>query len=387
MNEQWRLRHHDDDVILTSAGAAAPPNAKLMSPELAAWRAGEWFGTNCVSAKHAYGLLAEICSSVAGGVFFERAGRAWMTLRVQEALRDRRLLAFRAIPPSIGSADFVEPEEQPAPAAKKDHFLEVELTYPDGEPVADLPYEMTRPGGAASEAKTGGDGMIKEDGCEPGVYLISIKEVEHAGFAQRQVRHDEEVHLIGRTSGYPVGTPAEFRIYREYRETAADVIDTVSARVEDDTVSATWTYDHSATDERKEEQGYASFIAELVVDGEKWAKSDTPLVVELKTIVEAKWSCVSQPMSKPAMIDIETLGFADAAASVTVFEVGIDGQDKKLATLDLQVEKGRVCAEWLYEPAGEPDDVFSPECFFEVTIDDRTAVSDAVWLYPEEGQR
>lgn len=195
-----------------------------------------------------------------------------------------------------------------------------------------------------------------------------------------------------RRSGFPSGTPAKVNLYREFRETAADVIQSLPARVENDQIIVEWKYDYLSSEARKNETGVARFIAEVELDGGKhWAKSALALELELRTIKTLEWSTARIEAEETAEITIETLGFPDdTEVRLELWRFGWNASKKVGDFRPLQLAGGTASARCPYAPAGAAELAItrSGEYFVIAKITgavSRTARSSLLWcVYAEQ---
>ncbi|MBN4050465.1 hypothetical protein JYT28_01820 [Desulfobulbus sp. AH-315-M07] len=383
----WRIRLVDDDIWLVR-WPGHPPEEDLqpIAGELAALRIDEWMVDNGALGERVHPDLAEMGRSLAEETSFDPWARGDAALgELREALRDGRVRAWRR--PNVAGGTGVwkdEPEEAERPREREDHFLEVQFVYPNGDPVPGIEYKMNRPNGAEQEAKTGADGMIEESGCEPGNYAIAVKEVERVVFGRRSILCDDELELHAAASGFADGTGGEFRIYRELRETAGEVVEAIPVELVGDRVKVKWKYDYKADDALAQEQGIARFVAEFKVDNGPWGKTTAPLEVKLHTIESVAWSADRRPVEEPTELTVATHGFPrGTTVDVTIFEIRPEGDEKIEELEGLPLESDVLKLMWQYPAATNADQVApSPECYFIAKVADREATSEIVWLYP-----
>ncbi|MEO7330172.1 MAG: hypothetical protein ABI193_16475 [Minicystis sp.] len=394
MTRTWRVGRFAEDVrIVHSQGDPLPAQAEPLSPEAASFRSADWFSDDASERR----VLLEIHESLAG-LCFADPERDLLTLRerVGHALRAGQLRAYRLPkpqPPSLSPGE--KKEEERAPEQEK-AWIEFVFEYPDGTPVKGLDYTLIHPGGSEEKGTLGADGLISREDVPRGTYVVMTKEVDDARWsAPRTVRGsprarvDEEAQLTARVSGYPDGASATIKIFREHRETEAEIIKTLSATVKGSQIEATFQYDVSSSDERKEEEGLSIFVAEVSLDGGKrWTKTKQPLEIELHTISVPVWSSPYAEDGNEVELRAETLGYPDGTkVKVAVYEHDWDGDDKKVKDLpDAEIQRGKVVTICTYArpidgaEAGEIEK--DGEYFFELSIDEgakRVARSALLW--------
>lgn len=305
------------------------------------------------------GTLAEVAVALGGSLSEDSAA---MRARVLLALREGRLLLLRGGLDRGTAASAREPEEEVPTASAFEpvtHTLDFVYEYPDGTPVEGLDYTLFDPDLAREAGTLPDDGTIHRDNVRVGTYAVEIKDIERVVWEKRKIRCDEECTLYATVCGIPAGTAARVRIFREFVEGDADVVDTLQASVVGHGLEVPWRYDYATDDARKAEQGMVAFVAEVAFEGGKyWAKTDhRALVVELKTLASVRWSHALVAGGQDAEVTITTLGLADGAeVSLELWTHDATGDDRKLADLPAaQVAAGRALATVRFEPAG-PDD-------------------------------
>ncbi len=395
MTRTWRVGRFPDDVrIVRGEADPLPAQAEALSPEVASFRSTDWFSDDASERR----VLLSIHESLAGLCFADpERDLPALRERVSRALRTGLLRAYRfpkPQPPALSPGEEEEAEER-APEPEK-AWIEFVFEYPDGTPVRGLDYTLIHPGGREEKGTLGADGLISKDSIPRGTYVVMTKEVDELRWSAARavrgvprVRGDEEVQLTARVSGYPDGASATIKVFREHQETEAAVIETLSAVVSGNQIEATWKYDPSSSDERKEEEGVARFIAEVSLDGGKrWAKTRQPLEVELPTVSVPVWSSPYAEDGDELDLIAETLGYPDGSkVKLTLYEHDWDGDDRKVKDLpDAEVQGGKVKASCVYArpidgaEAGEIDK--EGEYFFELRIEEgpkRVARSALLW--------
>ncbi len=278
------------------------------------------------------------------------------------------------------------------PAAPIGHWIEFKFVLPDETPVSDLDYVLVEPGGAQKPGTLGSDGKVERRNIPAGAYAVMLKDVAQVTWLPGHARCDDKVRLTAQTSGFPSGTPAKVNLYREFRETAADVIQSLPARVENDQIKVEWKYDYLSSEARKNETGVARFIAEVELDGGKhWAKSALALELELRTIKTLEWSTARIEAGETAEIKIETRGFPDdTEVRLELWRFGWNASKKVGDFRPLQLAGGTASARCPYAPAGAAELAItrSGEYFVIAKITgavSRTARSSLLWcVYAEQ---
>lgn len=186
----------------------------------------------------------------------------------------------------VDLADLADDDREP----EEDDWVELVFEYPDGTKVSGLEYVLLDPAQAEEPGTLGDDGTITRRGVRPGEYTVVVKEIEYAVWEKGRGRVGDELKVIARTSGYPDGTAATVKLYRERSESAGDELATVEARVQGDVIEATLVYEPK-DDAQKEASGVIGLVAEVSLDGGKrWAKTARALQLQLPTLASVSWS-------------------------------------------------------------------------------------------------
>jgi hypothetical protein len=258
-----------------------------------------------------------------------------------------------------------------AKAAEATHWIEFVFEYPDASPVTGRPYILLDPKENRTEGSLNRTGKIRQTDIPAGRYTVILKEIDSVSWVKPKIKADEEAMAYARTTGYPDGTAAKFRIFREFRETDADCLATLDVKISGGVAKAPWKYDYKKTKETREETGRARFVAELQIESSKeWAKTLEPLEIELKTIVSTRWSTLSAVPGQQLALEVETLGFGDGVEGVVeVWKASLFGDDKKIADVGkAKIKVGKLKTSWKCDSGSkEPEDF---ETYFRVKIDD-----------------
>jgi hypothetical protein len=262
-------------------------------------------------------------------------------------------------------------------------WIEFDFVYPDNTPVPDVDYLLEDPEGMQEAGKTADDGKIRRDDISEGNYTAILRDVESVQWSTPRIKCDEQVTIKAKLAGYVYGTKAKINIYRELKESKADVVESLDARVENDAILVNWKYKYSATPKQKAESGVVRFIAEVEMEGGKhWGKTAAPLEVELKTIKRVEFA--SEKIDSGGSVDliIETLGYASGtSATLELWAVDGFGQFKKssdLAAVKLSGSKAQVRC--VYGSGGGAISIKAEgEYFVVVKIDGRVARSQLLW--------
>lgn len=186
----------------------------------------------------------------------------------------------------VDLADLADGDQEP----EEDDWVEFVFEYPDGTKVSGLDYLLLDPTRAEEAGTLGSNGTITRRGVRPGEHTVVIKEIDYAVWERGRGRVGDELKVIARTSGYPDGTAATVKLYRERRESPGDELATVEAEVQGDVIEATLAYEPK-DDAQKQESGVIGLVAEVSLDGGKtWAKTSRALQLQLPTLATVSWS-------------------------------------------------------------------------------------------------
>jgi hypothetical protein len=204
----------------------------------------------------------------------------------------------------VDLADLAEAEPDEA-----DTWVEFVFEYPDGTKVGGLEYVLLDPSKTEAPGTLAASGTITKRGVTPGDYTVVLKEIEYALWEKGRARVGDELKVIARTSGYPDGTAATVKLYRERTESPGDEIATVEAQVRGDVIEAMLAYEPKGG-AQKHESGVIGLVAEVSLDGGKsWAKTPRALQLQLETIAGVRWSQDRAAAGDCVDIVVEALGY------------------------------------------------------------------------------
>lgn len=305
----------------------------------------------------------------------EEPSRTWMSLdrgealstrapapgsalaRVEARISDGSVVAFferREIAPMF----LVEPERAPvASAARVKHWIEYVFEYPDGEPVANLPFVLIDPELNETRGRLPSNGRIRREPARVGRWEVVLRDVVSAWWGRARARVGEEVKLRADFSGCPDGTAVKVRIFRELAEQDRDCLEELSATVEGGALELSYHWDDSAPQERREQTGKLRLVAEVSIDGGAlWAKTERALEVQLKTIRSVTWYPRSAAPGDVVRLRVETSGFSEGTpVEVELFEHDWRSEPTSLGALSPEPMRGGI-AELELEWEGAPED-------------------------------
>jgi hypothetical protein len=252
-------------------------------------------------------------------------------------------------------------EEDEAPAREEPmerHDLRFAFEYPDRSPAGAWAYRFTDLDGNRSTGELPENGMIEESNVREGVYQVELKEVSSVHWLERAVDCGAEVALVAHVSGFDDGAAAKVRIFRQFAELDAQVVDTLDASVADGRVEHTFRFDYAASARRASQQGQLRFVAEVSLeDGRVWCKTLEPLKVQLKTLREVRWAERVVAPGTDAEIVVRTLGYPDGVeVALHLFvQDPLEGA-RELTVLSATLAGGEARARLLFAPSTEPSD-------------------------------
>jgi len=152
---------------------------------------------------------------------------------------------------------------EPGPEAEGPHWIDCQFVDSAGNPVTEVEYELTDPGGNVSKGILTGDARIKRGGLpDEGDYTIKLFAVYNAKWSQNEARVGDKVKLSADVEGFEDGTAAKIEIWEQDIGGADDFIKEIEAKVEGGKVEVEWEYEyHEDDDEESEEdkkKGYSA---------------------------------------------------------------------------------------------------------------------------------
>jgi len=290
----------------------------------------------------------------------------------------------------VDLADLAEPESQ-----DEDTWVELVFEYPDGTKVGGLDYVLLGPAKTEEAGTLPASGTITRRGVAPGDYTVVLKEVEYAVWEKGRARLGDELKVIARTSGYPDGTAATVKLYRERTESPGDELATVQAQVRGDVVEATLRYE-AQDDAQKDETGVIGLVAEVSLDGGKaWAKTPRALQLQLPTLAAVRWSKPRVAAGESVDVVVEALGFPPGTqVALALWRLDWSEGDAKVCDIGpVPLAGNQAIARCTYgRPAAAADAAIEAcgEHYVVATIEGsttRTARSDLLWcVYHEPGE-
>ena len=296
--------------------------------------------------------------------------------------RRRRPEPFVVLPP----IDEAEQEEDERSTADEDTFVEFRFEYPDGTAAGGLDYVLVDPQRKETQGTLGSNGTLTKRGIPPGGYSVILKDVEAAFFASERRQCDDTLELTARTSGFPDGTAAKVKLYRELRESSADALLEVDAEVNGDRIVASLEYDYASDEERAAETGAVRVLAEVSVENGKYWTKTSPVELALKTLRSVTWSAERVEAGNPLEVRVETSGYGEgASATLEIWRLDWLGGHTKVADVGpIDVVANRAIARGAYASSDGADFVLDEpgEYYALAKIEDnvtRSARTGLVW--------
>lgn len=284
----------------------------------------------------------------------------------------------------VDLADLADDEQAP----EEDTWVEFVFEYPDGTKVGGLEYVLLGPSKLEEPGTLAASGTITKRGVTPGDYTVVLKEIEYAVWEKSRARIGDELKVVARTSGYPDGTAATVKLYRERTESPGDEIATVQAQVQGDVIEATLAYE-AKDDAQKNETGVIGLVAEVSLDdGKSWAKTPRALQLQLETLASVSWSKDRVTAGDSVDLVVEALGYPPGTeVAIEVWRLDwLDG-DSKVCDLDPVPLAGRKTTAPCTYGGPKAQIEACGEYYAIATIEGsttRTARSDLLWCVYDE---
>jgi len=169
------------------------------------------------------------------------------------------------------------------------HWKDIQFVDKAGNPITQVPYELTGVEGQKEKYFLTKDGKIKRGNLpKEGQYTVQLFTVYNAKWSTKEAKVGDVVKLSADVEGYKDGTEALFVIWERDIDGKDDFIVQINSKVKGGKVEAEWKYEyHEDTDETSEEdklKGYSSpeyyFIVKV---GDSKARSD---ILEYKDWIE-----------------------------------------------------------------------------------------------------
>lgn len=179
--------------------------------------------------------------------------------------------------------------------SKEGHWIEYDFVDAADNPVSGVHYKFTAPDGSESQSTLDNNGKVLWSGQNAGQGRVRLLSVSNARWSQQRARVGDRVRMTADVEGYESGTPARFVIYDRDVSGADDIIATIEAETQGNSVEAEWEYEYpDDVDEalNRQEKGYSSleYYFDVSVESSR-ARSgflvyEDDLEIELKNVEE-----------------------------------------------------------------------------------------------------
>jgi len=151
---------------------------------------------------------------------------------------------------------------EPGPQAEGPHFIDIRFIDPAGNPVTQVPYELTGVEGQVEEGILTGDGAVIRGGLPAqGQYQVKLFRVYDAQWFKDTAKVGEAVKLSAAIEGYEDGTEALVRVWMRDLKGPDQCMAEIKSTVSGGKVEEQWEYadpEETGTDADGEFTGYSS---------------------------------------------------------------------------------------------------------------------------------
>ena len=152
---------------------------------------------------------------------------------------------------------------EPGPEKEGPHWIDHQFVDSAGNPITEVDYELTDPGGNTSKGILTGDGRIKRGGLpDEGDYTVKLFAVYNAKWSKDSAEVGDVVKLSADVDGFEDGTEAVIEIWEQDIGSADDLIKKIETNVDGGKVEAEWKYefieDDDDTTEEDKQKGYSA---------------------------------------------------------------------------------------------------------------------------------
>jgi uncharacterized Zn-binding protein involved in type VI secretion len=150
---------------------------------------------------------------------------------------------------------------EPGPEAEGPHWIDIQFVDSAGNPVTEVPYELTDVDGHKVQGRLTGDATIRRGGLpNEGDYTVRLFSVFNAQWSEESARVGDVVKLSAETKGYEDGTPARFQIYERDIEGPDKEVARIKTQVQADKLECEWEYQYiEDSDDYPKEGGFESY--------------------------------------------------------------------------------------------------------------------------------
>jgi hypothetical protein len=143
------------------------------------------------------------------------------------------------------------------------HWKDIQFVDKAGNPITQVPYELTGVDGQKEKYFLTKDGKVKRGNLpKAGQYTVQLFSIYNAKWSKKEARVGDIVKLSADVEGYKDGKEAIFIIYKKDLDGSDDSIAEITSKVKSGKVEAEWKYEyHEDTDEISEGdelKGYSS---------------------------------------------------------------------------------------------------------------------------------
>lgn len=168
------------------------------------------------------------------------------------------------------------------------HWKDIQFVDKAGNPITQVPYELTGVEGQKEKYFLTKDGKIKRGNLpKGGQYTVQLFTVYNAKWSKNEARVGDVVKLSAEVQGYKDGTEAVFVIWERDVDGSDDFIVQIKSEVKGGKVETEWKYEYHEDDETTEEDEIKGYSAPeyyfIVKFGDCKARSD---LLEYKDWIE-----------------------------------------------------------------------------------------------------
>ena len=121
---------------------------------------------------------------------------------------------------------------------KDDHFWECTVVDSAGQPVGNVPYEVLLPNTKRETGTLPGSGKYHKDSLPAGSGTLRLRGLYAARWNPDAAADGDTVKMHVDCAAFPDGTAVMFKVYREFRESASEVLHQASGRVKNGVAEA-----------------------------------------------------------------------------------------------------------------------------------------------------
>jgi hypothetical protein len=261
-----------------------------------------------------------------------------------------------------------------APSEDPRYWIEIDFVDTARRPVP-IRYDFTPPGGSVEQNQEAADGRIhKRDLGVGGTCVVVLHRIQEIRWDPVRVAVGAESTIKVQTVGYPDETEATIEVFRYHRETADDVLETLSGQVTGNMVEATWT---PPTPE--EPTGDLRYVAKVTIEG-AWKKTKKPLLVAVPCLTNAHWSDQEVLVGDAVELVVETPGVPDGTeVAFTVYRERYTVDDDEVHTATAATSGEEATVPWSAPRSGDAA-ASEGEYYFTAEAEEMRAQSNMLWV-------